>query len=171
MYSNQSWHQNTDCSLHSCHCPMQEELALIHHLRLNEVSLVPSGPDYVWPRPRHVATPDLSEKMPLCSRAALALFSYGTRVSALITLSSISGASSQVIALKGIQLTDTIVLQRVLASLGIRLANLMGAKDQNCAYNSVFTGWENNQPQFWPTQKHTVCPNNHCTNVHGTLAQ
>lgn len=77
-----------------------------------------------------MASPDLTEKMPLGSRAALALFSYSTRVSALITLSSFSGASSQVIALKGIQLTDTIVLQRVLASLGIRLAKLMAAKDQ-----------------------------------------
>lgn len=56
MLSHQSWHQNTDCSLYSCHCPIQEELALNHHLWLSKVSLVLSGSAYTWPRPRHWAS-------------------------------------------------------------------------------------------------------------------
>lgn len=77
-----------------------------------------------------MASPVLTEQMPLGSRAASAPLSYSYRaqlpsyrVSALITLSSFSGASSQVMGPKGIQLTDTdpTVLQIVPASLGIKL--------------------------------------------------
>lgn len=104
-----------------------------------------------------MASPVLTEQMPLGREAASALLSYSYRaqlpshrVSALITLSSSSGASSQVTGPKGIQLADTTVLQRVPASLGIKLMAYKshGTEGSDRAYNSSFTGLENNQPQF-----------------------
>lgn len=89
-----------------------------------------------------MASPVLSEQMSLGNGAASALLSSSTRVSALITLSSFSGASSQVMGPKGIQLTDTIVLQRVPASLGIKLTAYKphASEGSDWAYNSNFTG-------------------------------
>lgn len=89
-----------------------------------------------------MASPVLTEQMSLGSRAASAPLSSCTKVPALITLSSFLGASSQVMGLEGIQVTDTTVLQRVPASLGIKLMAYKphASEGSDWAYNSSFTG-------------------------------
>lgn len=134
---------------------------------------MPSGSAWVWPRPRHVAS-SVPSKCRLVGGQLQPLSATGLSYPATGSLLWSPSPAPQVQALKsqdlrGIQLTDTTVLQRVPASLGIKLMAYKShdTEGSDRAYNSSFTGLENNQPQFWPTQKDTAFPKHRCTNVHG----